>query len=114
MGLLDNELNSIKSEYTRKPEWALCKYCRVPFLTSTFEETCQRCKHFINHDIEITSKLMLMYILFAIASSVINVVLILFLIKYTKNYAYLLSALTISNTLQGLFLWKIVKKILIT
>jgi hypothetical protein len=112
MGLLDKELISIKSEYTKKPEWALCKFCRVPFLTSTFSDSCERCSHFVQYKIEFSSKIMLSYIIVSIIAnlSIIGVIFILF--KFTKNYSLILLISTLFNTIQGCILWKTVKKIM--
>lgn len=112
MGLLDQELNSRKSEYTKKPEWALCKFCRVPFLTSTFSDSCERCTHFVQYKIEFSSKIMLSYIIVSVITnlSVVGVIFILF--KITKNYGLILLISTLLNAIQGSILWKIVKKIM--
>jgi len=112
MGLLDDELKSIKSEYTKKPEWALCKFCRVPFLTSTFSDSCERCNHFIQYKIEFSSKIMIAFILFSILVNITTIISILFLVKITKNYNYILTGTTFIGLMQGLILWKIVKKIM--
>ena len=112
MGLLDQELNSRKSEYTKKPEWALCKFCRVPFLTSTFSDSCERCTQFVQYKIEFSSKIMLSYIIVSVITnlSVVGVIFILF--KITKNYGLILLISTLLNAIQGSILWKIVKKIM--
>lgn len=112
MGLLDQELNSRKSEYTKKPEWALCKFCRVPFLTSTFSDSCERCTHFVQYKIEFSSKIMLSYIIVSVITnlSVVGVIFVLF--KITKNYGLILLISTLLNAIQGSILWKIVKKIM--
>lgn len=112
MSLLDHELNSVKSECVRKPEWALCKFCRVPFLTSTFSDSCERCSHFVQYKIEFSSKIMLSYIIVSIITnlSIVGVIFILF--KFTKNYSLILLISTLLNTIQGCILWKIVKKIM--
>ena len=112
MSLLDHELNSIKSECNRKPEWALCKFCRVPFLTSTFSDSCERCSQFVQYKIEFSSKIMLSYIIVSIVTnlSIIGVIYILF--KFTQNYGLILLLSTLLNTIQGCILWKIVKKIM--
>lgn len=112
MSLLDKELYSIKSEYIRKSEWALCKFCKVPFLTSTFSDSCERCTHFVQYKIEYSSKIMLAYIVISIITnlSVLGVIFILF--KFTKNYGLILLLSTLINTIQGSILWKIVKKIM--
>ena len=57
MGLLDDELKSIKSQCIRKPEWATCRYCKLPFKTSCFENSCQRCKHFDLYLVELNAKI---------------------------------------------------------
>jgi hypothetical protein len=112
MGLLDQELNSRKSEYTKKPEWALCKFCRVPFLTSTFSDSCERCTHFVQYKIEFSSKIMLSYIIVSVITNLSVVGLIFVLFKITKNYGLILLISTLLNALQGSVLWKIVKKIM--
>ena len=112
MSLLDRELNSLKSECIRKSEWALCKFCKVPFLTFTFSDSCERCTHFVQYKIEFTSKIMLSYIIISIITnlSVVGVIFILF--KFTQNYGLILLLSILLNTIQGCILWKIVKKIM--
>ena len=112
MGLLDDEIKSIKSEYVRKPEWALCKYCKVPFLTFTFSDSCERCSHFVQYNIEFTSKLMIIYVLFVSIFILSSIFLLLYSWKFTQSYMILLLIIAISATVQGSILWKIVKLIL--
>ena len=112
MGLLDDELKSIKSEYTKKPEWALCKFCRVPFLTSTFANTCERCSHFIQYQIEYNSKIMLLFILITALNSLLIILALTILSKYIKNFNINLIVTTLISTVQGYILWKIVKQIM--
>jgi len=111
MRLLDKELKSHKSSYTRKPEWVLCKYCRVPFLTSTFDLECQRCKVFVKYNIEYSAKVMLVFIFFALMNALVLVFTNIFVYKYTKNIYHISLAMTFETLLNGSILWKIVKKL---
>ncbi len=113
MGLLDDELKSIKSECIRKPEWALCKYCKVPFKTSCFENSCARCKHFDIYLVQVNSKLMLLFIVFCIIISLLLVSADVFIINYTKNKNIILFSSTIFCLITGWimskFIWKFMK-----
>lgn len=111
MGLLDDELKSHKSTCTLKPEWVLCKYCRVPFLSSTFELECQRCKVFVKYNIEYSAKVMLVFIFFAIINALVLVTTNLFIYKFTKNIYFVSLIMTVESMLIGSFLWKIIKKL---
>lgn len=112
MGLLDDELKKTLSKSTRKPEWALCKYCKVPFLTCTFSDSCERCSHFIQYQIEFTAKVMLLFIIFATIFTLITIFELIYLWKVLQNYNLMLLAVLFSTTLQGLILWKIVRKMI--
>ncbi len=112
MGLLDNELISVKSEYTKKPEWALCKFCRVPFLTSTFSDTCERCSHYVQYQIEYNSKIMLAFIILTIINNLIVICTLMFISKYVRNFNLNLLITTLVSVMQGYILWKIVKQIM--
>ena len=112
MGLLDKELYSIKSEHIRKPEWALCKFCKVPFLTSTFSDTCERCSHFVQYKIEYNSKVMLFFIFICITANLSILASVFILLKITKNYGLIILASSIINIIEGSILWNIVKKIM--
>ena len=111
MGLLDDELKSYKSSCTRKPEWVLCKYCRVPFLTSTFDLECQRCKVFVKYNIEYSAKVMLVFLLFAIFNGTVLVCTNLFIYKFTKNIYHVSVLMTFETLIISSILWKIVKKL---
>jgi len=112
MGLLDKELISVKSEYTKKPEWALCKFCRVPFLTSTFSDTCERCSHYIQYQIEYNSKIMLAFIILTIINNLLVICTLMFISKYLRNFNLNLLITTLVSVMQGYILWKIVKQIM--
>ncbi len=112
MGLLDKELISVKSEYTKKPEWALCKFCRVPFLTSTFSDTCERCSHYVQYQIEYNSKIMLAFIILTIINNLIVICTLMFISKYVRNFNLNLLITTLVSVMQGYILWKIVKQIM--
>ncbi len=112
MGLLDKELISVKSEYTKKPEWALCKFCRVPFLTSTFSDTCERCSHYVQYQIEYNSKIMLAFIILTIINNLLVICTLMFISKYVRNFNLNLLITTLVSVVQGYILWKIVKQIM--
>ena len=112
MGLLDNELDSKKSEYTRKPEWALCKYCRVPFLTSTFDDSCERCSHFTQYKIEFAAKIMILFIIAISLIVLISIGSLFALWTFTHNFNLILSIISLFTIAQGYIFWKIVKQIM--
>lgn len=112
MGLLDSEIKSKRSECVRKPEWALCIYCKVPFLTSTFDKECRRCSHFVQYKIEFTSKIMIINI-------ICNLILVLAIVLGNMTLKKLNFDIRISfifdcviAMIQGCILWKIVKIII--
>lgn len=109
MGLLDDEIKSIKDSHIVKPEWALCKYCKVPFLTSEKKKTCERCGHFVQYNIEFTSKIMLCFILVAVLNAIATSFVIIYFSKYTKNFYHLLFITTLLSSFFGSFLWKFIK-----
>jgi len=111
MRLLDKELKSYKSSYVRKPEWALCKYCKVPFLTSTFDLECQRCKVFVKYNIEYSAKVMLVFIFFALINGFALVSTNLFIYKFTKNIYHVSLVMTLETLIISSILWKIIKKL---
>ena len=112
MGLLDDELLAIKKSHIVKPEWALCKYCKVPFLTSVKKKNCERCEHFVEYNIEFTSKIMLCFILVAVLNSLSISFVLIYFSKYTRDFYHLLLITTILSSFFGSFLWKFIKHLL--
>ena len=85
MSLFDEPISKIISKKTLSPEWALCKYCRVPFLTSTFDKVCERCTTNIQYQIEFKAKVMIVIIIFVSIIVVMNCLVSSYLSKYTNN-----------------------------
>jgi hypothetical protein len=112
MGLLDSEIKSERSECVRKPEWALCIYCKVPFLTSTFADSCERCSVYNQHKIELSSKLMIIFIVFVSVFILSTTSSLFYLSKYVRNFNIIILLLSILSILQGSVLWKIVKNVM--
>ena len=111
MSLFDEPISKIISKKTLSPEWALCKYCRVPFLTSTFDKVCERCTTNIQYQIEFKAKVMIVIIIFVSIIVVINCLASTYLSKYTNNFYELLSIQFILSTFPGWIVWKFLKKI---
>ncbi len=111
MSLFDEPITKIVSKKTMSPEWALCKYCRVPFLTSTFDKVCERCSTNVQYQIEFKAKVMLIVIIFVTIIVVMNCLVSSYLTKYTKNFYELLSIQFILSTFPGWIVWKCIKKI---
>ena len=112
MGKLDDELKVILSSYSKKPEWALCKYCKVPFLTSVKKKNCERCEHFVLYNIEFTSKIMLCFILVAVLNSLSISFALIYFSKYTRDFYHLLLITTLLSSFFGSFLWKFIKHLM--
>ena len=111
MSLLDDSTRPRKSSHTIKPWWEVCFYCKQPFVTDTFEKTCQRCKHFEQFKDEFASKVMLKFIFYTTAITIISSVVGPYLYKYTKNPYHFALILCILNVIIGISLWRAVKKI---
>ncbi len=111
MSLFDEPITKVVSKKTMPPEWALCKYCRVPFLTSTFDKVCERCATNVQYQIEFKAKVMLVVIIFVAVIVVVNCLVSSYLTKYTKNFYELLLIQFILATFPGWIVWKYVKKI---
>lgn len=111
MSLFDEPIVKVLSKKTMPPEWALCKYCRVPFLTSTYDKVCERCMTNVQYQVEFKSKVMLVTIIFLIAIVLLNCFVSAYLTKYTKSFYELLAIQFIFTTFPGWMVWKYIKKI---
>lgn len=111
MSLIDRTLISRKSSHTYKPWWEICTYCKQPFTTDTFDKTCQRCKHFEKYKDEFSSKVMLKFIFFTMASIIASSAFGPFLYKYIENKYHLALILLTLNVIIGISLWRAVKKL---
>lgn len=109
MGLLDEEIQKIISN-SNKLKWALCIFCRVPFLTKYQINVCERCKFNLEFYKKLLSKLMIMYILSITANSVITIYSLSMLFKHIKNQYMLASIISIESFIIGYILWKIMLK----
>lgn len=111
MSLLDDSLHTIKSSHTVKPWWEICIYCKQPFVTDTFEKTCNRCKHFEKYKDEFVSFVMIKFLLYATAITILSAFIGPTLYKYTKNPYHFAGVLSILNVIIGISLWRAVKKL---
>ncbi len=110
--MLDESLIVVKHEYTLKPEWVVCKYCKVPFLTQTFEDTCAKCKHFVKYKIEFSSKVMLFYTLSSFVNSIFILLITIFFVKFYYKLNILFFTITVFSFFIGGVFWKKLKRIL--
>lgn len=109
MGLLDEELDLIVSNNS-KLKWALCKFCRVPFLTKYNTNVCDRCSVYVSSNKNIQQKVMIAFIVFAVLNSVTNILTIYKLFPITSNY-YVTSFIScIESFIIGYILWKLLIK----
>jgi hypothetical protein len=83
----------------------------VPFLTSTFDLECQRCKVFVKYNIEYSAKVMLVFIFFAFINGFTLVSTNLFIYKFTKNIYHVSIVMTLETLIISSILWKIIKKL---
>lgn len=108
MSLLDQEIEQSKSSNKR---WALCKYCTMPFLAFKSEKSCNRCTHFVQYDMNRKHRIMLY---FFITNTIIGIgqsYIASFIIRYTKNTAFIVFFLVFFVFVLGSIIWKILKRI---
>lgn len=110
--MLDESLIVEKTSFTLPPEWIVCKYCKVPFLTQTFEDSCNRCKHIVKYKIEFANRVMFYFILLMLANSILFVLISMFFITYKINIKILFFILVSTSLISGGVMWKMLKKIL--
>ncbi len=107
MGLLDNELNKVISG-SKKLKWALCMFCRVPFLTVYSSNVCERCEVNLEVYKKLLSRVMLMFILFICVNTVVTLFSIIHLLKHSTNFYAILAVLTFESFIIGYVLWRII------
>ena len=110
--MLDESLIVKKNSFTLPPQWIVCKYCKVPFLTQTFEDSCNRCKHIVKYKIEFANRVMFYFILLTIASSILFVLISMLFISYKINTNILFFILVAISLISGGVMWKMLKKVL--
>ena len=109
MSLIDKTLETYKSSHTVKPWWEICIYCSQPFITQTFEKTCQRCKIFDKYKDEFSAKVILKFILFCTIVALSNSIIAIYSSKITTNVYHLLLLSSFLNILIGTIFWRVVK-----
>lgn len=109
MGLLDDELNQIVSSNT-KLRWALCIFCRVPFLTKYKINVCDRCEFNYEFYKKLLSKVMIMFIIFISVNTIVSIYSILYLFKHFSNIYLILASLSFESFIIGYILWKLMLK----
>lgn len=107
MGLLDNELNKVISD-SKKLKWALCMFCRVPFLTMYSSNVCDRCEVNLEFYKKLLSRVMLMFILFICLNTIVTLFSMIQLIKLSKNFYAIITVLTFESFIIGYVLWRII------
>ena len=112
MSLLEQDLKIVKREYTLPPEWKICKYCKVPFQSSCFEDCCNRCKNFDIIKQNLIPKIMLRFIILCIINALIYFFLILWVSKFTKDKMVMSFILLIPSIIVGHLLLKSTKGLL--
>jgi hypothetical protein len=110
--MLDESLIVKKTSFTLPPQWIVCKYCKVPFLTQTFEDSCNRCKHIVKYKIEFANRVMFYFILLNTASSILFVLISMLFISYKINTKILFFILVSISLISGGVMWKMLKKVL--
>ena len=109
MGLLDDELNQIVSSNT-KLRWALCIFCRVPFLTKYKTNVCDRCEFNYEFYKKLLSKVMIMFIVFISVNTIVTLYSMIYLYKHISNKYFVLGILSIESFIIGYILWKFMMK----
>lgn len=112
MSLLDQDIAIVKREYIYPYEWKICKYCKVPFQSSCFEDCCNRCKNFDIIKQNLISKVMLRFVILCIINALIYVFLILWLSKITKDKVVFSFFLLIPSIIVGHILLRSTKALL--
>ena len=112
MSKLDDEIYRPKrSEAYVPPYWEICKICRVPFKTDKFEKTCERCSVLLDERIRLFHSLLLRGFLFIIVYIGISLYWILYIIKYSSNYWFVLSVPVLLLVVGGRIFYKLLYRL---
>jgi hypothetical protein len=110
--MIERSLRIRRSSYTVKPEWNICKFCKKPFETQTFDDTCNKCQHFVKYKIEFVHRVMLIYIAFIVTNSILCILITYNLIKYINDINIMLFLISLPLLFISSIMWKIFKSLI--
>ena len=111
MRLFNTPLVRILSQCKLPEWWVICRFCSMPFKTSTFEDTCERCKHLEVYREKYISKVMVRFIIFSTITALIFAYLVTYLTNYTRNINIILVFLLFAGVAIGGILLRIVNNL---
>ena len=112
MSKLDDEIyRPRKREAYIPPYWEICKICKIPFKTDKFEKTCERCSVLLDERIRLFHSLLLRGFLFIIVYIGISLYWILYIIKYSSNYWFVLSVPILLLVIGGRIFYKLLYRL---
>ncbi len=112
MSKLDDEIyRPRKSEAYIPPYWEICKICKIPFKTDKFEKTCERCSVLLDERIRLFHSLVLRGFLFIIVYIGISLYWILYIIKYSSNYWFVLGVPILLLVIGGRIFYKLLYRL---
>lgn len=112
MSKLDDEIYKPRRSESYVPAyWEICKICRVPFKTEVFAKTCERCSVLLDERIRLFHSLVLRGFLFIIVYIGISLYWILYIIKYSSNYWFVLSVPILLLVIGGRIFYKLLYRL---
>ena len=112
MSKLDDEIYKPRRSESYVPAyWEICKICRVPFKTEVFAKTCERCSVLLDERIRLFHSLLLRGFLFIIVYIGISLYWILYIIKYSSNYWFVLSVPILLLFIGGRIFYKLLYRL---
>jgi len=112
MSKLDDEIYKPRRSESYVPAyWEICKICRVPFKTDVFAKTCERCSVLLDERIRLFHSLVLRGFLFIIVYIGISLYWILYIIKYSSNYWFVLSVPILFLLIGGRIFYKLLYRL---
>ena len=112
MSKLDDEIYKPRRSESYVPAyWEICKICRVPFKTDVFAKTCERCSVLLDERIRLFHSLVLRGFLFIIVYIGISLYWILYIIKYSSNYWFVLGVPILLLVIGGRIFYKLLYRL---
>ena len=112
MSKLDDEIYKPRRSAAIVPSyWEICKICRVPFKTCVFAKTCERCSVLLDERVRLFHALLLRGFLFIIVYIGISLYWILYIIKYSSNYWFVLGVPILLLVIGGRIFYKLIYKL---
>lgn len=94
------------------PEWwELCKICKIPFKTDTFAQTCNRCSVLVDFRVKLFHSILIRVLLFLVLYIIFSLSSILYILKYTNTFYFLLLPPFVIGLLMGKILYWVLLKL---